>query len=120
MKNIEFKLEDNSKDLDKVMCTMKKQEIGNNDTHQKLINLGNQMIYIKMPTVKASNKPFEERLDHLKEIKQIFSLSFCHDYEQSGIKTSGNYIMDPDGQLKGEEISSVFCDLQNEFYQSSA
>jgi hypothetical protein len=78
------------------------------------------MIYIKMPIVKASNKPFEERLDHFKELKKIFSLSSCHDYEHYGIKTSGNYTMDPDGQLKGEAPSSVFCDFQNEFYQRSA
>ena len=51
------------------------------------------------------------RVDKLEELAKIGTLRTCAEYAQYGLKTSGLYMIDPDGPLLGQPPFQVFCDF---------
>ena len=49
----------------------------------------------------------EERLAKLEDLAKIGTLRSCYEYSQYGLKTSGPYMIDPDGGLIGQEPFQV-------------
>ena len=49
----------------------------------------------------------EERLAKLEDLSKIGTLRSCFEYSQYGLKTSGPYMIDPDGGLLGQEPFQV-------------
>ena len=53
----------------------------------------------------------EERVEKLEELAKVGTLRTCAEYAQYGLKTSGLYMVDPDGPLLGQPPFQVFCDF---------
>jgi len=53
----------------------------------------------------------EERLKRLEDLVKVATLRSCNEYAHFGLKTSGTYMIDPDGSLIGKEPFQVFCDF---------
>ena len=53
----------------------------------------------------------EERIIHLEEVSKTKALRTCHELAKSGVTISGNYFIDPDGELIGHKPIQVFCDF---------
>ena len=51
----------------------------------------------------------EDRLEKLEELSRVGTLRSCNEYSAFGIKTSGQYKIDPDGILIGEPPFTVNC-----------
>ena len=56
----------------------------------------------------------EERLEKLEELSKVGTLRSCNEYAAFGIKTSGEYTIDPDGLLVGLPPFSVYCRFTGE------
>ena len=55
----------------------------------------------------------EERIVHLEEVTKTKALRTCHELAKSGVTLSGDYFIDPDGELIGHEPIMVFCDFES-------
>jgi len=55
----------------------------------------------------------EERVEKLEELAKIGTLRTCAEYAQYGLKTSGLYMVDPDGPLLGHPPFQVFCNFDD-------
>ena len=53
----------------------------------------------------------EDRVSKLEELAKIGTLRTCAEYAQYGLKTSGLYMVDPDGPLLGHPPFQVFCNF---------
>ena len=53
----------------------------------------------------------EDRVAKLEELAKVGTLRTCAEYAQYGLKTSGLYMVDPDGPLLGQPPFQVFCDF---------
>ena len=53
----------------------------------------------------------EDRVSKLEELAKVGTLRTCAEYAQYGLKTSGLYMVDPDGPLLGQPPFQVFCDF---------
>ena len=58
----------------------------------------------------------ESRVEKLEELAKIGTLRTCAEYAQYGLKTSGLYMIDPDGPLLGQPPFQVFCDFKSGRY----
>ena len=61
--------------------------------------------------MRSRQDDLESRVDKLEELAKIGTLRTCAEYAQYGLKTSGLYMIDPDGPLLGQPPFQVFCDL---------
>ena len=59
----------------------------------------------------ARQDVLEDRVKKLEELAMVGTLRTCHEYAQYGLKTSGLYMVDPDGPLLGKPPFQVFCDF---------
>ena len=56
---------------------------------------------------KIENDNIEDRVTKLEDLAKIVTLRSCFEYSQYGLKTSGPYLIDPDGGLIGQEPFQV-------------
>ena len=61
--------------------------------------------------MRSRQDDLERRGDKLEERVKIGTLRTCAEYAQYGLKTSGLYMIDPDGPLLGQAAFQVYCDL---------
>merc|ERR1712037_793422 len=54
----------------------------------------------------------EDRVVKLEDLAKIGTLRSCYEYSQYGLKTSGPYMVDPDGGLIGQEPFQVHCNFK--------
>ena len=66
------------------------------------MNNSNAEYYIKETDV-------EERVEKLEELSKVGTLRTCNEYAAFGIKSSGEYTIDPDGLLVGLPPFKVYC-----------
>ena len=62
----------------------------------------------------------EDKVEKLEELSRLGTLRSCAEYAQYGLKTSGLYMIDPDGPLLGDPPFQVFCNFtsgESEFYR---
>ena len=57
--------------------------------------------------LEVTDPEIEERLAKLEDLAKIGTLRSCYEYSQYGLKTSGLYMIDPDGGLIGQEPFQV-------------
>ena len=55
----------------------------------------------------------EDRVSKLEELAKVGTLRTCAEYAQYGLKTSGLYMVDPDGPLLGHPPFQVFCNFDD-------
>merc|ERR1711962_152871 len=60
---------------------------------------------------KIENDNIEDRVNKLEDLAKIGPLRSCFEYSQYGLKTSGPYLVDPDGGLIGQEPFQVYCNF---------
>ena len=63
--------------------------------------------------MRSRQDDLESRVDKLEELAKIGTLRTCAEYSQYGLKTSGLYMIDPDGPLLGQPPFQVFCDFKS-------
>ena len=61
----------------------------------------------RMAKLEVEDPEIEERLAKLEDLAKIGTLRSCYEYSQYGLKTSGPYLIDPDGGLIGQEPFQV-------------
>ena len=66
---------------------------------KQLQNLENDISSIK--------DDLEDRVTKLEDLAKIGTLRSCYEYSQYGLRTSGLYMIDPDGALIGQEPFQV-------------
>ena len=74
---------------------------------------------LEMNHLRSRQDDLEGRVDKLEELAKIGTLRTCAEYAQYGLKTSGLYMIDPDGPLLGQPPFQVFCDFKSGRYDSS-
>ncbi len=60
-------------------------------------------------TINEAGDTIEERVERLEELSKLKVLRSCHELFQHGIKTSGLYDIDPDGENIGRPPIQVYC-----------
>jgi len=70
---------------------------------KQLQNLENDISSIK--------DDLEDRVTKLEDLAKIGTLRSCYEYSQYGLRTSGLYMIDPDGALIGQEPFQVYCNF---------
>ena len=73
---------------------------------------------IEMTHLRSRQDDLESRVDMLEELAKIGTLRTCAEYAQYGLKTSGLYMIDPDGPLLGQPPFQVFRDFKSGRYVS--
>ena len=61
----------------------------------------------KMESILNIKDDLEDRVAKLEDLAKIGTLRSCYEYSQYGLKTSGLYMIDPDGGLIGQEPFQV-------------
>lgn len=61
--------------------------------------------------MRTRQNDLESRVEKLEELAKIGTLRTCAEYAQYGLKTSGLYMIDPDGPLLGQPPFQVFCNF---------
>ena len=61
----------------------------------------------RVAKLEVEDPEVEERLAKLEDLAKIGTLRSCYEYSQYGLKTSGPYLIDPDGGLIGQEPFQV-------------
>ena len=61
----------------------------------------------RLAMLEVADPEIEERLAKLEDLAKIGTLRSCYEYSQYGLKTSGPYLIDPDGGLIGQEPFQV-------------
>ena len=89
-------LEDDVKDL---MKRLKEMESNMSNMKEKLNDYAEKL--------EGEDPEIEERLSKLEDLAKIGTLRSCFEYSQYGLKTSGSYMIDPDGGLIGQEPFQV-------------
>jgi len=65
----------------------------------------------RMAKLEVEDPEIEKRLAKLEDLAKIGTLRSCFEYSQYGLKTSGPYMIDPDGGLIGQEPFQVHCNF---------
>ena len=65
----------------------------------------------KYEHVTSNQEDLEGRVEKLEELAKIGTLRTCSEYAQYGLKSSGLYMVDPDGPLIGHPPFEVFCNF---------
>ena len=66
----------------------------------------------RVAKLEVEDPDVEERLAKLEDLAKIGTLRSCYEYSQYGLKTSGPYMIDPDGGLIGQEPFQVLDRLK--------
>ena len=66
----------------------------------------------RVAKLEVEDPDVEERLAKLEDLAKIGTLRSCYEYSQYGLKTSGAYMIDPDGGLIGQEPFQVLDRLK--------
>ena len=70
-----------------------------------------QYLLKEVKHLRSRQDVLEERVEKLEELAKIGTLRTCAEYAQYGLKTSGLYMVDPDGPLLGQPPFQVFCNF---------
>ena len=70
-----------------------------------------EYVETKHKEMKTRQNELEERVEKLEELAKIGTLRSCAEYAQYGLKSSGLYLVDPDGPLLGHPPFQVFCNF---------
>ena len=89
-------LEDDMKEL---MNRLKDVESNMSNMKEKLNDYAEKL--------EGEDPEIEERLTKLEDLAKIGTLRSCFEYSQYGLKSSGSYMIDPDGGLIGQEPFQV-------------
>ena len=73
---------------------------------ESILNINNDDLKDRMAK-QVADPEIEERLAKLEDLAKIGTLRSCYEYSQYGLKTSGLYMVDPDGGLIGQEPFQV-------------
>jgi len=73
----------------------------------------------RMAKLEVEDPEIEDRVAKLEDLAKIGTLRSCFEYSQYGLKTSGAYMIDPDGGLIGQEPFQVHCDFTTGCYQKN-
>ena len=65
----------------------------------------------KYDNLMTRQNDLESRVEKLEELAKIGTLRTCAEYSQYGLRTSGLYMVDPDGPLLGHPPFQVFCNF---------
>merc|ERR1719264_1958602 len=65
----------------------------------------------RMAKLEVEDPELEDRVAKLEDLAKIGTLRSCYEYSQYGLKTSGLYMIDPDGGLIGQEPFQVHCNF---------
>merc|ERR1712155_202594 len=84
----------------------------------EILTTSNEELLSSYADLSASNEDLrsrqdilEDRVSKLEELAKVGTLRTCAEYAQYGLKTSGLYMVDPDGPLLGQPPFQVFCDF---------
>jgi len=66
------------------------------------------------PTTLTPGPDIESRIQKLEDLARVGTLRSCSEYAAYGIKTSGEYMVDPDGPLSGVPPINVFCQFDGQ------
>ena len=83
------------------------------DLFQRLQKIESNILNIKddledcMARLEVEDPELEDRVAKLEDLAKIGTLRSCYEYSQYGLKTSGPYMIDPDGGLIGQEPFQV-------------
>ena len=72
-----------------------------------------QYLLKEVKHLRSRQDVLEERVEKLEELAKIGTLRTCAEYAQYGLKTSGLYMVDPDGPLLGHPPFQVFCNFDD-------
>ena len=61
----------------------------------------------RVAKLEVEDPELEDRVAKLEDLAKIGTLRSCYEYSQYGLKTSGPYLIDPDGGLIGQEPFQV-------------
>ena len=73
----------------------------------------------KYEHVTSNQEDLESRVEKLEELAKIGTLRTCSEYAQYGLKSSGLYMVDPDGPLIGHPPFEVFCNFDAGIFMES-
>ena len=84
----------------------------------EILTTSNEELRSSYADLSASNEDLmsrqdilEDRVSKLEELAKVGTLRTCAEYAQYGLKTSGLYMVDPDGPLLGQPPFQVFCNF---------
>ena len=92
------------------------------DLFQRLQKMESNILNIKddledcMARLEVEDPELEDRVAKLEDLAKIGTLRSCYEYSQYGLKTSGPYMIDPDGGLIGQEPFQVLVDHRELIY----
>ena len=66
----------------------------------------------RVTKLEVEDPELEDRVAKLEDLAKIGTLRSCYEYSQYGLKTSGPYMIDPDGGLIGQEPFQVLDRLK--------
>ena len=92
----------NSQQLDEILKRLETLESENKDLKKENLNL-KEMI----------NKDVEQRLAHVEEVSKLKVVRTCEEMARHGVQASGRYLIDPDGDLLGNDPIEVICDFES-------
>ena len=105
-------LEKLSDDMKETIRSFMKEEF--NAMTEEIVELKEKVRKLeKVVHVNDENKDVEERLTHLEELSKLHKARTCTELAQYGIQTSGEYTLDPDGDLVGLKPITVYCDFEH-------
>ena len=80
-------------------------------TSNEELRSSNEDLSTKYNDLMSRQDILEDRVAKLEELAKVGTLRTCAEYAQYGLKTSGLYMVDPDGPLLGQPPFQVFCDF---------
>ena len=76
------------------------------------VELKNRVEILETRIEIVENKDVEERLEHVEELSKLKTVRTCEELARHGVKKSGRYLIDPDGDLLGQDPIEVICDFE--------
>ena len=77
----------------------------------EILTTSNEDLSTKYNDLMSRQDILEDRVSKLEELAKVGTLRTCAEYAQYGLKTSGLYMVDPDGPLLGQPPFQVFCNF---------
>ena len=79
----------------------------------EILTTSNEDLSTKYNDLMSRQDILEDRVEKLEELAKVGTLRTCAEYAQYGLKTSGLYMVDPDGPLLGHPPFQVFCNFDS-------
>ena len=73
----------------------------------------NEELSSEYKNLRSRQDILKDRVAKLEELAKVGTLRTCAEYAQYGLKTSGLYMVDPDGPLLGHPPFQVFCNFDS-------